>query len=189
MADINILTGESKEFVLDGKLSLIISLSGNLLYANLFGFDTFTFITTENKLLKKTDLIYYNNLNDERSIVIEKNDLETWNTEIELKIDLKEKRFKKELIEIYLRLAYHQRTKSVFDFFWKKARKKITIEFQIRNECNLEILKGEVKTYLCETIKFLTIKKVNISVAELSFVAERIDTNIEGITNQKFNHE
>lgn len=92
MSDINVLKGESKQFFFDGEILVGISLSGNLFYANMETFDTFTFILKENKLAINTDLIFYNNPKDERSIVTEIHDLETINSDIELNINLKDNR-------------------------------------------------------------------------------------------------
>jgi len=60
MSDINVLSRESKMFLLDGDIVVGINVSGNLFYANPDRFDTFTFITKENKLQKNTDLVFYN---------------------------------------------------------------------------------------------------------------------------------
>ena len=117
MPDVNILSKESKRFLLDGEILVGINISGNLFYANLEGFDTFTFITKENKLLKNTDLVFYNNLKDERAIVTEKTEWETENNDIELNINFKDNNFNSEVIEIYLQLVYYPKPTSVFDFF------------------------------------------------------------------------
>jgi hypothetical protein len=159
-------------------------------HTNFDGFDPFSFILKDNKLIANDDLVFYNNLKDKRCIIeelVEVVNKYTENNDIVLLIDIQRLCILDETISVYLNfIETPKKPKTFFGRMFEKKRPSTTPEIY-NGEINFHLVDFESGVHLLDghQIKFsllnslLEIKKIDNFYIELYCICEPLDSTIE----------
>ncbi|POY36973.1 hypothetical protein C3K47_07890 [Solitalea longa] len=180
----NITVGERRSFALDSIVLCEINIDADCTFNDLERFDSFVFISKNGVIHKNTDLVFYNNLSDDKKIVTESL-VESPTYDIQLRFKVSELNSIDEKIEVYLRFDFFKPTKTIFDYFKKTVSKKLNIQFILLDKKMIQFEKGETNLMPCNTLKLFELSKLNDETFQVQFTSETSDITIEEIIENK----